>query len=203
LDLERATDAEVARCREGADGRHRFVFSTGAKLQGRLDRCARRDDGRLLRMDLSAVRLELPGRPATEFAHYRLIPLGDFVAAHAGAVDPKFYPATAFSPEQVPRPRRLPSREQELLALYERARAAHEAGRRPMEAEFPRISGLLERDHGEEWLLRWNMLESLLKARSKEPLVSALRAELERLEVHFEHRQPIASGLRYLSERVA
>jgi phenylalanine-4-hydroxylase len=203
VDLERATDAEVARCREGASGRHRFVFSTGAKLQGRLDRCARRDDGRLLRIDLSAARVELPGRPASEFAHYQLIPVGDFVTAHAGAVGPKFYPATAFSPEQVPRPRRLPGREQELLALYERARAAHEAGRRPMEAEFPRIGDLLERDYGEEWLLRWNMLESLMKAGSKEPLVSALRAELERLEVHFEHRQPIASGLRYLSERVA
>jgi phenylalanine-4-hydroxylase len=201
-ELERATEVTLERLRDDTSGRHCFVFATGAKLQGRLERCVRHADGRLLRLDLSAATLELPGRPAREFARYTLVPLGDFVTAHAGAVDPRYHLDTAYSSARVPRARRLPTREQQLLALYDRARSAHRTGLQEMETEFPRVSAMLDRDFPDEWLLRWNMLESLLKVGYAGPLAAGLRAELERLEVHFEHRQPIASGLRYLAERV-
>jgi phenylalanine-4-hydroxylase len=201
-DLGRASDGALAQLRDRTTGRHRFVFSSGARLEGRLEQCIRQPDGRLIRLELSGVRSQLPGAPAHEVPHYALIPLGDFVTAHAGAVDPKYHAETTFSSVRVPRERRLPPREQALLSLYESARAAHLAGLREMEAEFSRIEAVLARDDPDEWLLRWNMLESLLKARSKAPQVSGLRAELERLEVRFDRKQPIASGLRYLWERV-
>ena len=201
-DLERETDTVLASLCDRASGLHRFAFSSGATLRGRLEQCARHPDGRLLGLELSAARMELPGFPARELAHYTLVPLGDFVTAHAGAVDPKYHAETAFSAMRVPRARQLPARERELLSLYERARAAHDAGSREMAARFPSIGGILARDFPDEWLLRWNMLESLLKARESGTLTSSLRAELEHLEERFERKQPIESGLRYLSERV-
>jgi hypothetical protein len=90
-----------------------------------------------------------------------------------------------------------------LLTLYQQAARAHRAGRLALEAEFPRIVTRLEQDFPDEWLLRWNLLESLLKAGAAGPLGSRLREELELLESKFERREPIASGLRYLSRSAA
>jgi hypothetical protein len=67
---------------------------------------------------------------------------------------------------------------------------------------FERIHGALVERFEHDWLLRWNLLESLQKLGLKVPLVEQLRSELEQLEVHYHYRQPIASGLSYLS-RVA
>lgn len=201
-DLERASDSALDQLRPTAGGRHRFAFSTGATLQGRLERSVRDVHGRLRRLDLSDVRLEIPGRRPRALPRYALIPLGEFVTAHAGAVDPRYHPDTTFSSTRVPKARRLPNREKQLLAFYESARTAHRAGLEQMDLEFPRIGSLIERDYPDEWLLRWNMLESLLKAGRGGPLTSSLRAALERLELQFDHRQPIASGLRYLADRV-
>ena len=53
-----------------------------------------------------------------------------------------------------------------------------------------------------DWLLRWNLLESLQKLGLNGEVASQLRHELEKLEVHYQYRQPIASGLSYLA-RVA
>ncbi len=72
-----------------------------------------------------------------------------------------------------------------------------------MRAEFPRLVDVLVREYPDEWLLRWNLLESLLKAGEKGATTRALRAELEELEVRFDYRQPIASGLEYLLRRAA
>ena len=70
-----------------------------------------------------------------------------------------------------------------------------------MSSEFPQLSAELDSDYPDEWLLRWNMLESLMKVGDEEELSRRLRARLEHLEEAFDHRQPIASGLRYLSSR--
>jgi hypothetical protein len=50
--------------------------------------------------------------------------------------------------------------------------------------------------------LRWNLLESLQKLGIEGRVTAELRRELEQLEVHYQYRQPIASGLSYLA-RVA
>jgi hypothetical protein len=89
------------------------------------------------------------------------------------------------------------------MALYERAERAHRSAGEGIDAEFSRVLAELDRDYPDEWLLRWNLLESLLKAHEDGPVVGALQSALERLEVRFDHRLPIASGLRYLSRHAA
>jgi hypothetical protein len=90
-----------------------------------------------------------------------------------------------------------------LIDLYVRAERAHRADRGEIAEEFRRVIAELDRDYPDEWLLRWNLLESLIKARDRGPTAGALRGALERLEVDFDHRQPIASGLRYLANLAA
>jgi phenylalanine-4-hydroxylase len=201
--IERASDRTVASYRDAATGRHWFRFATGASVDGRLERSVRHRDGRLMFVHLSDARLALPGRSALELPHYVLLAAGDPVTAHAGAADPKYHPDTSFSYERVPRPRAFAPREQRLLAFYEEAERVHRAGPPRMDRQFARLCAVLERDYPDEWLLRWNLLESLLKAGHDGALARALRTELECLELRFGGRQPIASGLRYLSDRVA
>jgi hypothetical protein len=147
--------------------------------------------------------LTFPGLVPLEVAHYPLLAADDVVTAHAGAIDAKHYPDTPFSSQRVPKPRTLPGRERALQALYERAQHAHGAGRDDIAHVFPAIHATLQRDFPQEWLLRWNLLESLLKVGDRSALAQALRTELEGLEVSFHYREPIASGLRYLSELAA
>jgi hypothetical protein len=102
---------------------------------------------------------------------------------------------------KVPRPRALPADERAALALFERAARAHRAGGGDAMVEvFASVHQALEGAHPREWLLRWNMLESLLRARAAPALCRELTGELERIEVALDRRQPVASALRYLSE---
>ncbi len=197
--LDRASDTELARRRDERTGRHLFEYSSGARVEGRLSRHARRADGRLLHVVLADARVSLPGRAPEALAELVLIPAGDFVSAQAGAVDPSFFPDTDFPHTRVPKPRELPERELELLELYQAARAAHDEGREAMSAAFPLIHAKLGRDFPREWLLRWNLLESLEKCDLDPPRAASLKAELESLEIALNYEQPIATGLRYLS----
>jgi phenylalanine-4-hydroxylase len=119
--------------------------------------------------------------------------------AHAGAPS-DFFPARELPVTQVPKSRSMPPREGAMLSLYETAlgalRSSLGADVLPV---FERLHAELERDFPHDWLLRWNLLESLQKLGIEGPLASTLRAELTRLESYYEHRQPIASGLRYLA----
>jgi hypothetical protein len=157
----------------------------------------------LLWIELSDVRIWLGDRPVIELPRYRLLAAGDPISAQAGAVDPAYHGETAFPGVRVPKPRSLPTRDQSLLALYEQAAEAHAHGRAVMTRQFPRVHAELVRSFPDEWLLRWNLLESLLKVGERGTLSAELRAELERLEVAFDYRQPIASGLRYLAKLAA
>ena len=153
-------------------------------------------------VELGDVRVSLPGRPPHDRARYVLLGAGDPVGAHAGAVDPPTIPHTAFSGVRVPKPRTLPENARRLLSLYQQAERAHNMGVEAMKNEFPRVHAALVRDQPQEWLLRWNLLESLLKVRDDGPLTHKLRAELEVLEVNLDYKQPIASGLDYLARRI-
>jgi phenylalanine-4-hydroxylase len=197
--LDLATDEALAALVDAASGRHRFRFDRGTCVEGRLLRSVRHADGRLLLLELGSARLTLPGAPPRDLARYVLLATGDVVTAHAGAVDPKYHADTPFSPVRVPRPRVLPPDERAVLDLYERAEGAYRAGAQAMAEVFPRIHAALERDFPEEWLLRWNLLESLRRTAPTGTLAQTLWAELERLEVALDRQQPIASGLRYLA----
>jgi hypothetical protein len=197
--VERISDAELARGRDEHGGWHVFEYASGARVEGRLVRHARRSDGRLLHLVLTDVRVEAPGRAPQSLAELVLIPAGDFVAAQAGAVDPSFFPVTDYPGTRVPKPRELPPRELELLELYQAALAAHEEGPDAMSTAFPLIHTRLGRDFPREWLLRWNLLESLQKRNLDPARAASLKAELEALEIALNHEQPIATGLGYLA----
>jgi phenylalanine-4-hydroxylase len=201
--LDRLDDAAIERRRIDRSDRHRFVFASGATVEGRVETSARARHERLLHLELSDVRVALPGHPAIELPSYRLLAVGEPVTAHAGAVDPSYHGETAFQGVRVPKPRAVPDGEKALLVLYERAARAHAEGSGAISREFPEVHGELVRSFPDEWLLRWNLLESLLKVKDHGALSATLKAELERLEVAFDYRQPIASGLRYLAKLAA
>ena len=206
--LERLTDSDLAGYRDAGTGRHRLAFERGARVEGWLERTARDRDGRLMHLELVEARLVLPGRPPRSLERYVVFAAGDVTAVQAGAVDPLFHPDTTYPSTRVPRPKSLPARDQRLVALFTGAeRAAREGDPALLVRHFADLHRELVRDYPEEWLLRWNLLESLLEARDpgddghdaeERALVQALGAELQHLEDALDRRQPIASGLRYL-----
>ncbi|HVR19028.1 MAG TPA: aromatic amino acid hydroxylase [Polyangiaceae bacterium] len=201
--LDELDDGALRRLRVGDSDRHRFGFASGALVEGTLERSVRDRRGRLLHVELTDARLSFGDRATLALPRYRLLALGDPVTAHAGAVDPSYHGETAFSGVRVPKARELSETERSLVALYDRAARAHAEGAAGVAREFPRVHAALSESFPDEWLLRWNLLESLLKARDPGELATTLEAELERLEVAFDYRQPIASGLRYLAKVAA
>jgi phenylalanine-4-hydroxylase len=197
--LDRVTGEDLARRLDPASGRHRFRYGRGCCVEGQVLRAVRHPDGRLMLLELGPTRLTLPGSAPRDLARYVLLAAGDVVTAHAGVVDARYLEDTPFSLVRVPRPRAFPADERAMLDLYGRAEAAHRAGAREMAEVFPQVHSVLERNFPREWLLRWNLLESLLRVSREQPLARTLRAELERLEIVLDRREPIASGLRYLA----
>jgi hypothetical protein len=124
------------------------------------------------------------------------------LGAHAGAPS-DFFPETELPRTSVPKPHTIPPREHELLGLYETSISALRSSLgSDIVPVFERVHGALCAHFPHDWLLRWNLLESLQKLGLRVPVADALRAELEQLEVHYQYRQPIASALAYLG-RVA
>jgi phenylalanine-4-hydroxylase len=197
--LSLASESALSKLRDGASGRHHFRFGGGASITGRSAGAVRDGDGRLLYLELRDAELCLPNRPPERWDRYQLHALDEPVGARAGAVDEGYYGDTEFSAGRVPKPRRYSDSDSRLLEIYERASAAHHVPGGLGSAEFDRVVASLARDYPEEWLLRWNVLESLLKRGDRGALSQRLFAELESLELKFEGRQPIASGLRYLA----
>ena len=123
------------------------------------------------------------------------------LGAHAGAPS-DFFAETELPQTLVPKAHTVPPRERD-FGLYETAigalRSAFGAEVVPV---FERVHVELARHYADDWLLRWNLLESLQKLSLKVEFAAELRRELEELEERYQYRQPIASGLSYLA-RVA
>jgi len=201
--LEQAGDGVLARALDGQSGRHELRFASGASVRGRVVRHQRGGDGRLQSLDFEQARLELPGRAPVMLDAFRLIVAGDFVTAEAGAVDPGFYPNQDFPGKRVPKPHDVPMRDRDLLGLYDAALRAHHDGAAEVRRHFPGIHATLARDFPDEWLLRWNLVESLQKLAVDPELAATLCAELEVLEASLKGEQPIATGLGYLARNRA
>ncbi len=199
---EHLDDRAVAARRTAEGGRHRFAFASGASVEGAPRSSARRADGRLATLTLDDALVMRPGAPPRRVPTFVLLAAGEVTTAHA-ATTAEEAPRAPLPMVRVPRPRTLSATSRALLGLYERAQRAHARGAATVAAAFPAIHARLQREHPDEWLLRWNLLESLLKANRDPALARALRAELERLEVRFDGREPIASGLRYLAKMAA
>jgi len=180
-------------------------FSSGAQLEGELASTSEDERGRLLSARLLDYRLDCPrARVSERGAEYVLFIAPALLTAHAGALDPAFFPATESVQRSVPKPRLLEERERAQLSLYERAIEAfkNRAGSAALPA-FQSIHAELAARFPDEWLLRWNLLECLCKWGEPGPLGQQLERELLALELKFAHREPIASGLRYLASLAA
>jgi len=190
--------------------RVRLRFASGAMLEGELASTAHDDRGRLLSARLLNYRLESERAGiCDQGAEYLLFVAADLHTAQAGALDPAFHPAPAPGPApgSVPKPRTLATRERALLSLYERAIEAFkkQAGSTALPV-FRAIHAELGARFPDEWLLRWNLLECWCKWGESAESASfgrELETELLALERKFAYREPIASGLRYLSSLAA
>ena len=203
------TERDLDRARDDETGRTRLAFAGGVIVDGVFETYVRAPNGKLQEIAFRDAQLTLPGRAPVRLARYRFWPMGDFVTARAGAIDPDFHPDEAHVPVRVPRPRQFPAREQRLLQLYQQAERAARDLPDAFADHFAQVHAVLDLEFPDEWLLRWNLLESLLKRRSEfapadratEDQARRLQTELVELEARYQQREPIASGLRYLALR--
>jgi phenylalanine-4-hydroxylase len=182
-------------------GRTRLRFASGVTLEGELVSASQDVRGRTISARFLDYRLESERFGISERgAEYSLLVADELVTAHAGALDPTYFPATEPTGVSVPKPRQLAARERELLSLYERAIEAfrNQAGSAALPA-FQAIHSELRARFPDEWLLRWNLLECLCKWGETGAFGAELERELLALELKFAEREPIASGLRYLA----
>jgi phenylalanine-4-hydroxylase len=175
-------------------------LSQGARLNGTLERIQVRPGRRVALLRLSGGRLRAAGALDVKLEPSQLVVLAEAaVGAHAGAPS-DFFPETELPQTRVPKAHSLPPRDSELLGLYEQALAALRSSLgTDVVPVFERLHRELAAHFEHDWLLRWNLLESLQKLGQRGALADRLRSELEQLELYFERRQPIASGLAYLS----
>ena len=86
-----------------------------------------------------------------------------------------------------------------MFELYALALEAHRSlSPTALVASFREVHDTLREHYPKDWLLRWNLLESLVKQDLRGDLSDALASELRTLEREFHGEQPIASGLKYL-----
>lgn len=174
-----------------------WILGDGVILTGRR---ARRHDAELQPV-FEAEELRFRTREhVVQVPRARLVFAGALLGARAGASDPNYYESTEPSAERVPQPRTYPPAESRMIELYTHALAAHRSSSpSAMLSSFRQIHEVLRQQYPRDWLLRWNLLESLLKRDLRGDLTDTLRVELRALETEFRGAQPIASGLKYLT----
>jgi phenylalanine-4-hydroxylase len=186
-----------------AEGEVSLLLAHGVRLQGRLRSVRVAPDGAAALLVLESGRLQAQAELDRALGPGNVVLLAEAaLGAHAGAPS-DFFPSTQLPQTLVPKAHTLPPSESALLGLYETSLSAL---RSSLGAEvvpvFERVHRELAAHFEHDWLLRWNLLESLYKLSLQVPLAEQLRRELEMLEIHYHYRQPIASGLGYLSRAV-
>lgn len=173
-------------------------LSSGITIGG-LVREVRQRAGRVELLLLERCEISIAG--GRTFRSQSLYPLllGTHITSACAGAPAAYFGRSELSPSRVPRARWYPADERRLLQLYEQAvqLLASVAGSALVTALAPLISEL-DRAYPRDWLLRWNLLESLIKLTGNTPLSERLMAELEALEIAYRHEAPIASGLSYL-----
>jgi hypothetical protein len=180
-------------------------FASGAELEGELVAHTLDSAGNLVSARFVDYRFSSAQAGFSEQgAEYLLLAAGPLLTAHAGATDPEFFPHVEAARSSVPKARSHSERERALLSLYERSISAfrQHLGGAAVRA-FEAVHRELQQAFPDEWLLRWNLLECLCKLSEGDGLARSLESELLALELRFAHREPIASGLRYLSALAA
>lgn len=186
----------LSRLREGPV---ELLLAHGARLRGEISRYRSDPEQRAAVLVMHAGVLSLGTLGEIALAPGDVIVLADSaLGAHAGAPS-EFFPRTELPRMLVPKAVSIPPHQASLLALYQAALAALRSSGDDVAPVFERVHRELTRNFPHDWLLRWNLLESLQKLGRGGALASELRRELTWLEVHFHYREPIASGLSYLA----
>jgi len=192
--LSSLTTESLAR-RTDDRGRLELALASGVHVVGRVVAIVP-VDGRVAVALVEGVDVTRRGRTLFRRDGLFALALGSAViSASAGAPD-GFFAATAPSSKVVPKVREFSACDLERLGLFDRALGAWRTlGGGDVAAVFESIVRRLDEAFPDEWLLRWNLLESLLKIGGHGPLSKRLEDDLERLEIRFGHLEPIATGL--------
>jgi phenylalanine-4-hydroxylase len=177
-----------------------FVFRSGVRVRGRLQRRFLTNQGDFVALGLSAASVWLgEDRIGPEMREYPLAISDRLTSAFAGAPTPEFWPETEFGTDEVPSARPRDDRAVELAGLYRDALALWE---KPDDedflAGFERLADELARRFPKDWLLRWNLLECLRKVDHGVVLACELRDLLLQVERQDPDNAAIALGLRHL-----
>jgi phenylalanine-4-hydroxylase len=193
-----ALGPEALRALCDARGQLRLETSVGLCVQGRVQ-TPLTAAAHLEAIVLADCEVTWRGQPLLRTTEpYPLALTGHVVTAHARPPQ-GYYPDTQLAATQVPKPRQLDAAQRELVTLYEQALSAlSRAFGSDVVPELERVHRALCERHPEEWLLRWNLLESLVKLGAGGATTAQLARELSQLELRYAHREPIATGLRYL-----
>jgi phenylalanine-4-hydroxylase len=188
----------LARLVDG-QGQLRVAFENGIALSGKLLRPVLGARDTVIAVLLEHARIERGENVVAQYDTPRAFALGNaVVTARPGALE-GYYPETAFSELRVPKPVQASAAQKRLRELYERALEVWRTRTgTEVVACFEQVNAALERDFPDDWLLRFNLLESLVKLGEGDALKGRLERELEALEIRYLHREPIATGLRYV-----
>lgn len=153
--------------------------------------------GRVSILLFERFELTMPNGPI--FRSQSLYPLalaGALPGVRAGAPQ-SYVGASSPSCARVPRPQWMNPRDRQMLSLYEEAVDAwRTSSGGALVAAFERISRKLDCEYPDDWLLRWNLLESLVKVREgASALAKKLTLELDALDIKYSHKEPISAGL--------
>jgi phenylalanine-4-hydroxylase len=185
-----------------SDGRLVLRLTSGITVSGHV-RALVPVDGRVAAVLLGNFKLSRGDRLLARAELYPLALAGAVATAWAGAPD-AFFPVSDVSSTSVPKARTFSEAELEMIALYDRAvEAFREAGGGSVGDAVGAIVERLDEAFPDEWLLRWNLLESLVKIGERPELSRRLERDLERLELRFDRLEPIATGLAYVRSLLA
>jgi phenylalanine-4-hydroxylase len=183
-----------------SNGHGRVQLHTRGKVQidGRLVRQTERA-GRVVVLQLADCTIECAGELLLRSSEpYPLVLAERVNTAHAG-LPLGYFQATELPETKIPKPRVFPPTHAQLIQLYDEALTVLRQGMGSQIVHtFERIHAQLEARYPDDWLLRWNLLESLAKLGKGAELGADLTRELERLELRYAHREPIATGLSYV-----
>ncbi|RKZ12271.1 aromatic amino acid hydroxylase [bacterium] len=189
--------------RANGQNRVQWHWASGVSFSGRVERVQTDESGSLRVITFTDARVNLGDRVLydPDWGSFDLAVGAGVVSCCAGAADPDYYAPTDFAGHTIPHAKDPTTAREEgqVLHLYQAALQCVREGKDPrkMVEGFARIEDELQ-SHPDEWLLRWNLLESLRKADVGEELQAKLCAELLEIEKTDYESLPISTGLQFL-----
>jgi phenylalanine-4-hydroxylase len=179
-----------------------WTWASGVEFSGVIERMQTDDAGRLRVITFIDARAMLGDQVLydPQWGSFDLAVGSEVASCFAGAVDAEYYAPTEFCGERVPHAKDPTTAEEEgkVLHLYREALQFWQNPDTPQLVEgFVKLDEQLQA-HPDEWLLRWNLLESLRKVDRGESLQRKLRDDLLEIEKSDYDSLPITTGLRYL-----